>query len=229
MPSAQVYRIDTVLGDFDPLEEIALADAWTDWPSAVATDSAGNVYFVERGTYRVRKADSSGRVSTVAGNGLLGYGGDGGPATGEEFSAAYGLAADAAGNLYVADRWNDKIRKIDTSGTITTLAGTGSEGRSGDGDPASQARLDKPRGVAVDAAGYVYVADTWNHRVLKVDPAGGVSTFAGTGEPGFSGDGGPAASAQFNYPAGVSVDIEGNVYISDSAGDCCINPTSLHH
>lgn len=273
LASAQTYRIETLYGDFDPLEDVPLAEAWVQNPSGLAVDSEGSLYFVDRDTYRVRKVDSSGRVSTVAGSGMVGYSGDGGPATGARLgerveglavdtegyvyisdtenhrirrvdpsgkiatiagtgawgtqgdggpatraglTAVHGLATDAAGNLYVADTWDDSIRKIDASGTITTVAGTGEEGRGGDGGPAVEARLDKPRGVAVDSAGDLYIADSDNHRVRRVDSSGTITTVAGTGERGYSGDGGPATAAALAEPYAVAVDAVGNIYIADS-------------
>lgn len=269
---AQTYRIETILGDFDPLEEVALAEAWTDWPSAVAADSEGSIYFAERGTNRIRRVDTFGVVSTIAGNGLLGFsgdggpatlaslgqpqaiavdgqgvvyiadtdnyrirkvdrsgmivtiagsgewgwGGDGGPATNAEFSAVYGLAADKAGNVYVADTWNDTIRKIDLAGNIARVVGTGEEGSRGDGGPAVEARLDKPRGVVVDAFGNIYVADSDNHSIRRIDLGGIISTVAGTGERGFNGDGGPAVEAALAEPQGVAVDSTGGILIADT-------------
>ena len=271
--SAQTYRIETLFGDFDPLEEVSLSEAWVQHPSGLAADSEGSLYFVDRDTYRVRKVDSSGRVSTVAGSGMVGYSGDGGPATsarlGERveglaidregnvyisdtenyrirrvdpsgtittiagtgawgtqgdggpatragLTAVYGLATDAMGNLYLADTWGDRIRRIDASGTITTVAGTGEEGRGGDGGPAVEARLDRPRGIAVDSAGDLYIADSDNHRVRRVDSSGTITTIAGTGERGYSGDGGPATAATLAEPYAVTVDAIGNIYIADS-------------
>lgn len=116
--SAQTYRIETILGDFDPIEEVALADAWTDVPTAVATDALGNVYFADRETGRVRRVDASGRVSTVAGSGMAGYGGDGGTATQAALERAEALAIDGRGNIYIADTDNYRIRKVDSTGMI---------------------------------------------------------------------------------------------------------------
>ena len=133
--SAQAYRIDTLLGDFDPLEEVPLSSAWTENPVAVAVDAAGNIYFAESAIGRVHKIDQSGRVSTVAGSGLTGDSGDGGPATRARFGRIEGLAVDLAGNPHIADSGNYRIRRVDTSGTIEKIAGTGEFGWDGDGGP----------------------------------------------------------------------------------------------
>ena len=125
------------------------------------------------------------------------------------------MAVDGQGNVYIADFFNSRVRKVSPGGTITTFAGTGIQGFSGDGGPATSARLLGPQGVAVDGQGNVYIADGNDDRVRKVSPAGTITTFAGTGHTGFSGDGGPATSAQLSSPYGVAVDGKGNVYIAD--------------
>ena len=125
------------------------------------------------------------------------------------------MALDAAGNVYIADQYNNRIRKVDSSGTITTIAGTGERGFGGDGGPAVQTQLNNPRGVALDDAGNLHIADSENHRIRKVDSTGTITTIAGTGERGFGGDGGPAAQAQLNSPRGVALDDAGNLYIAD--------------
>ena len=214
--SAQTYRIDTLLGDFDPLEEVPLSRAWTDGPSALAIDSAGSILFVERGTYRVRKIDLTGRVSTVAGSGLAGDSGDGGPATSARLGRIEGLAVDRTGNIYIADADSNRVRRVDTSGTIETIAGTGDWGEEGDGGPAVSAELTAVYGLAVDRQGNLYIADSWSDRIRKIDAAGTISTIAGTGEEGQSGDGGPATQARLNRPRGVAIDTAGNVYIADA-------------
>ena len=122
---------------------------------------------------------------------------------------------DAAGNLYIADSGNNSIRKVAPNGTITTVAGNGTQGYSGDGGPATSAELNYPYGVAVDAAGNLYIADTSNYRVRKVTPDGTITTVAGNGTEGYSGDGGPATSAGLGMPQGVAVDAAGNLYIAD--------------
>ena len=158
---------------------------------------------------------ASGIITTVAGTGDEGFSGDGGPATSARLNRPWAIALDGAGNLYITDLRNIRIRKVDTSGTITTVAGTGEEGFSGDGGPATSAQLFGPRGVALDGAGNLYIADTGNIRIRKVDTAGTITTVAGTGVFGFSGDGGPATSAQLNGDRGIALDGAGNLYIAE--------------
>ena len=184
-------------------------------PGGVAVDGAGSVYIADIGNYRVRKVDTSGTITTVAGTGELGFSGDGGPATEAQFHFPGAVALDGAGNVYISDYNDHRIRKVDAMGTITTIAGTGVRGFSGDGGPATEAQLNLPFGVAVDGTGNLYVADRVNHRVRKVDAMGTITTIAGTGDRGFSGDGGPATEAQINRPFGVAVDGAGNLYIVD--------------
>ena len=208
------YRIDTVaggsVGDGGPAVQAALDD-----PVSVAVDSAGNVYVTDPGNHRVRRIDTAGVISTIAGTGEEGFGGDGGPATDAQLGYPAGVAVDAAGNLYLADVVNHRVRRIDTAGVISTIAGTGEEGFGGDGGPATDAQLNYPAGVAVDGAGKVYVADVGNQRLRRIDTAGVISTIAGTGQSGFSGDGGPATDAALSYLRGVAVDAAGNVYVAD--------------
>ena len=213
---AQVFRIDTVLGAFDPLEKVPLSQAWADNPVALAVDSAGNLYFAEAGTGRVRKVDRLGQVSTVAGSGLTGDSGDGGPATRARFGRIEGLALDRAGNIYIADADKNRIRQVDSAGTIETIAGTGSFGWDGDGGPAARATLTAMSGLATDRDGNLYIADTWADRIRKIDPEGTISTVAGTGEEGRGGDGGPAIDARLHLPHGVALDGSGNIYIADT-------------
>jgi trimeric autotransporter adhesin len=184
-------------------------------PCFLAVNSAG-VYV--SGGERVFKINSSGNIFTVAGNALQGFSGDGGPARNATLLIPQGVALDSKGNLYIADQWNNRVRKVDTSGIITTIAGNGTEGFGGDGGPAVGAELDRPTGLAVDNAGSLYIADTNNHRVRKVDPSGIISTVAGTGTPGFNGDGGPAINAEINFPGSLATK-GGNLYIADVAND----------
>ncbi|MEX2982772.1 RICIN domain-containing protein [Streptomyces sp. C36] len=185
------------------------------YPRELAVDDAGTVYFVDQGNHRVRKVAADGKISTVAGTGSAGFGGDGGPATAARLSTPVGVAVDSTGILYIADYGNHRVRRITTDGKISTVAGTGSAGFAGDGGQALSAQLNCPFGVAVDGAGDLYVADYGNHRVRKVTADGKISTIAGTGTAGFSGDDGPAASARLNYPVGVVVDSTGTLYIAD--------------
>lgn len=182
-------------------------------PTGVALDSSGNVYFADSLNNRIRKIAGS-NISTVAGNGGFSSSGDGGPATGAQLNTPLGVAVDAAGNLYIADSLNNAIRKVSANGVMSTFAGNSVPGSSGDGGAPTAAQLNGPQGVAVDAAGNVYVADTVNHKVRKIS-GGAISTFAGSGTAGFSGDGGAAASASLNAPFSVAVDAAGNVYIAE--------------
>jgi len=185
-------------------------------PSDVAVDSVGNVYVADQHNHRIRRIAPDGTISTIAGTGVEGFGGDGGPAKAAQLNRPVGVALDAAGNVYVADVFNHRIRRIAPDGTIATIAGTGVAGFSGDGRPATAAQLSQPVRAAVDLAGNVYIADLANHRIRRVATDGMISTFAGTGVEGFGGDGGPAAAAQLDRPAGVALDAAGNLYIADS-------------
>ena len=184
-------------------------------PSGVAVDGAGNLYIADTGNSRIRKVDSSGNISTVAGTGTDGYSGDGAAATAARLNSPSGVAVDGAGNLYIADTGNSRIRKVDSSGNISTVAGTGTRGFSGDGAAATAAQLRNPQGVALDGAGNLYIADRFNHRIRKVDSSGNISTVAGSATRGFSGDGAAATSAGLWGPWDVAVDGSGNLYIAD--------------
>jgi gliding motility-associated-like protein len=187
-------------------------------PWGITTDHNGNIYFADLHNNRIRKIDPTGIITTVAGNGTYGYNGDGGPATTATLSHPNDVAIDASGNLYIADYDNNCIRKVNTAGTISTFAGTGSltAGYSGDGGPANTAELGAPVGIATDNSGNVYIADEGNSRIRMVTPAGIISTVAGNGHYGFSGDGGPAIAAELSNPVGISADGLGNLYISDN-------------
>jgi trimeric autotransporter adhesin len=186
------------------------------YPYGVNVDSAGNLFIVDTWNNRIRKVSTSGIITTVAGNGSFGYGGDGGPATSAQINSSYGVAVDSAGNLFIADTYNERIRKVSTSGIIATVAGNGSLGYSGDGGQAAAAELDNPYGVAVDSAGNLFIADTYNHRIRKVSASGIIATVAGNGSSGYGGDNGSATSAQLNYPSSVTIDSAGSLFIADS-------------
>ena len=187
-------------------------------PYGVAVDSNGNIYIADTNNNRIRKVNSTtGIITTIAGNGTAGYSGDGGLATNAELYYPYGVAVDSNGNIYIADTYNNRIRKVNsTTGIITTIAGNGTAGYSGDGGPATNAQLNYPYGVAVDSSGNIYIADTDNNRIRKVNSTTGIiTTIAGNGNPGYSGDGGPATNAELYDPSGVAVDSNGNIYIAD--------------
>ena len=264
------WRIHTIAGTGKPGrggDGGQAVEAQLSFPTAVAVDKAGNLYIADSFSHRIRRVDTKGTITTVAGIGELGYGGDGGLAVRAQLSFPSGVAADYAGNLYISDPGNNRIRRVDADGTITTIAGTGERGYDFHG-PAVEAQLDKPSGVVVDGAGNLYIVGLYNfgirrvdatgtmievagsalrlyereneepfsrdrglavddsgnlfisnidyNYVRRVDATGTVSLVAGIREPGFGGDGGPAVEAQLNYPEGLAVDKAGNLYIADS-------------
>lgn len=206
-------------GDRGPATAAGIPD-----PCAGVFDKYGNYYFADGdGTNSVRKIDVSGIISTIAGTGSAGFSGDGGLATLAKLDLPQDVAIDTFGNLYIADGSNDRIRKISiATGIITTVAGSGAAGGtgsfSGDGGPATGATLNDPQGVCLDKFGNMYIADLINCRVRKVNTAGVISTFAGTGYPGYSGDGGAASAAELSAGVvGVVADDTGNIYIADGS------------
>ncbi len=181
----------------------------------------GALYLADHGNNRIRRIGTDGIITTIAGSGAAGvdqgsYSGDGGPATSATLQEPSGIAFDAVGNLYIGDRDNDRIRKIDLHGVITTIAGDGKIGAPVDGGPAVSAHLAKPRGLIVDADGNILFAESWNHRIRKIDAAGTISTIAGNGHNGYSGDGGPAASATIMNPMSIAIDHDGNLVFGDT-------------
>lgn len=184
------------------------------FPWAIAVDKIGNAYFADALSHRVRRIAPNGVITTIAGTGLSGFSGDGGPGTSARLSAPRGVAVDSAGRIFISDTGNQRVRVVGTDGRITTIAGGGVADR--DGVSATSVALNGPRGISVDLAGSVYVAEALANRVRQVSPSGTISTVAGTGTAGFSGDGGTARAAQLNNPTGVAVDAAGLIYIADS-------------
>jgi sugar lactone lactonase YvrE len=178
-------------------------------PTGVAVDASGNIYVADNGNNLIREITPAGVVTTIAGSGTSG--GFNGTGTAATFNCPQGIAVDVSGNIYVADYGNNQVRKIAPGGIVTTLAGKDSSGANNGVDTA--ATFNQPTGVAVDAAGNVYVADEGNNLIRKINPAGMVTTFAGSGAAGASNGAGTAAS--FNGPTGVAVDASGNVYVAD--------------
>jgi hypothetical protein len=197
-------------GDGGPAVDAHLAR-----PTALALDAAGDLFIADDGNNEVREVTPSGTISTVAGNGILGDSRDGGSATSAELDGPAGLAVDAAGDLFIADAGNNEVREVTPAGTISTVAGDGTPGDSGDGGPATSAEIQSPEGVAVDAAGDLFIADAGNSDVREVTPSGTISTVVGDGTAGFAGDGGPATSAEIDNPQGVAVDAAGDLWIVD--------------
>ncbi len=191
----------------------AATAAKLNYPTGIAVDRSGNIFIADARNNRIRKITSAtGIISTVAGSGSVGFGGDGGPATLAKFSQPNNIAVDTFGNLYIADGYNYRIRKVNMSGIISTIAGTGSAGFAGDGGAATAARMGSPYGIAV-GGGNIYFADYDNNRVRKIDTSGIITTVAGNGSSYFSGDGGPATAAGM-HPKGIAI-RNGALYISD--------------
>jgi sugar lactone lactonase YvrE len=187
-------------------------------PFGVAVDAIGNLFIADTDNQRIRKVGTNGIITTVAGGGKNGLG-DGGAATNAELNGPVGVAVDAAGNLFIADSSNARIREVGTNGIITTVAGNGTGGFSGDGGAATNAELAYPDGVAVDATGNLFIADEVNERIRKVETNGIIYTVAGNGTNSYSGDGGAATNAELYYPDGVAVDATGNLFIADEVNE----------
>jgi trimeric autotransporter adhesin len=191
-------------------------------PTSVAIDGSGNLYIADSNNQRVRKVNSAGIMSTIAGTGVYGFSGDGAASTSAQLWNPQGVAVDVSGSIFIADTSNHRIRLINSAGIISTYAGTGASDFSGDSASATSAGLSYPSGVTVDASGNLYIADYNNNRIRKViRSTGTIVSYAGSGSPGstnggFSGDGGPPTSAMLKAPQSVAVDASGNVYIADT-------------
>lgn len=185
-------------------------------PWGIAVDTNGNVYFSDKENNAIRAVSKDGIITTVAGNGTKGYSGDGGPASAARLYHPLGLCLGRDGALYVADNSNTVVRKIAPNGIITTFAGNNRAGYSGDGGAATAASLYNVRALAADTAGNIYISDTWNSVIRKVNEQGIISTYAGNHTRSYKGDGGPATAAGLNYPVGIALDAEGNLYITDN-------------
>ncbi|HXB39478.1 MAG TPA: T9SS type A sorting domain-containing protein [Bacteroidia bacterium] len=198
-------------GDNGPAKSATLS-----FCSGLAIDGSGNMFIADANNNVIRKVNAStGIITTIAGNGTQGYTGDNGPAISAKLAYPVSMSIDANGNLYFADEVNSVIRKINTSGIITTIAGTGAIGFSGDNGPATSAVLNYPWDAVADAAGNVYIADWQNSRIRKINTSGIITTYAGSSSAGYSGDNGPATSAKLTGPTGVCLDNSGNLIIAD--------------
>ena len=213
------YLISTVagsgwIGDGGPATQAILRQ-----PGGVAADGKGNIYIVETGGHRVRKVDRSGAITTLAGTGVAGFSGDGGPAAQAQLASPYGVAADILGNVYIADLGNARVRRVGPDGNIATVAGGGTLDPSpvNEGKPGLSMRLLAPRNLLADDQLNIYISDFAGHRVFKLSADGLLTTIAGTGAPRYSGDGGPAATAQLAFPAGLGMGFDGSLYIADSS------------
>jgi sugar lactone lactonase YvrE len=190
------------------------------WPQDVAVGSDGNLYIADTGNHCIRKVTLDGVILTVAGTGVCGYGGDGGPAIRAQLARPRGVFVGADGCVTLSDTENHRVRRVTPDGTILTVVGNGTEGYSGDGGPAARTQLAWPRGVVVDADGCLFIADCGNSVIRKVAPDGTIGTVAGTGTEGYSGDGGPATRAELADPHGIILGSDGCLYIGEPRNHC---------
>src|SRR5262245_24696358 len=211
----QSETVTTYVGPVLPVSGFPAITQTVGVPQGVTPDGIGGFYLSSSTHNQVYRVSPEGILTVVAGNGTPGYSGDGGPAIAAQFHYIHALAVDASGNIFIADTNNNRVRKINPAGSVTTVAGTGAWGSAGDGGAASSAQLAGPRGVAVDGAGNLFIADSGNNRIRRVSINGIITTVAGNENGGYSGDGGPATSARLNYPTAIAVDMQGNLFIAD--------------
>jgi sugar lactone lactonase YvrE len=229
--NARVRRVDALAGTITTVagngesgfrgDGGPATDASLDAPGGLALDAHGNLFIADNSNYRIRRVDAAtGTITTVAGNGQRGFSGDGGPATSAAIGRFSGVALDARGDLFLADAINNRVRCVDAAtGIITTAAGKGASGYSGDGGPATSATLDGPESVAIDAQNNLFIADTHDYRLRRIDGATRIiTTVAGNGQLGFRGEGEAATRASLN-PVGVAVDGHGDFFIADAADE----------
>src|SRR5579864_4316579 len=200
------YEIDTLAGSNFIGDNGSATLAILTQAEGVAADKSGNLYIADAGMNRIRMVDRAGTIATIAGTGVAGFSGDGGPASAAQLNAPYGIVLDGIGNLYIADLGNARVRKIGLDGNIATLAGGGSlpPAPANEGSPATMMRLSAPRNLAFDSQGALYISDFIGHRIFRVDSTGTFTTFAGTGIPGLAGDNGSPALAELSFPAGLA-------------------------
>jgi sugar lactone lactonase YvrE len=192
------------------------ATAATINPFGITFDTSGNLYIADFTNSRIRKVNTAGIISTIAGNGTVGFNGDGGQATAAALRYPFDVVFDAIGNLYISDGYNHRVRKVNSTGIITTIAGNGTAGYSGDGGQATVAKLNVPNGMAFDASGNLYIADWFDNRIRKVNTVGTITTIAGNGTFGYSGDGGQATAAKLYGADAITLDASMcNLYIAD--------------
>ncbi len=196
-------------------DDIDATNAQISYPSSIAIDAAGNIFFTDDHNYRIRKINTSGIITTIAGTGTSGFKGSNVAASSAQIGACFGIAVDQTGNLYYDDIGNQKVCKVDNSGMLTVLAGQTFGVHTGDGGPATAAGLAYPSGLARDAAGNIYFAEHGGNTIRKIDTHGMISTIAGTGTSGYAGDGGPATAALLHFPFSVTVDKDGNIFFPD--------------
>jgi uncharacterized protein (TIGR03437 family) len=232
-------NISTIVGaggGVAPLDGLSATSVRLAGPTGLAVDSTGTIYFAEGsigsgsglevGDYRIWKVTTDGKIFAAAGNGIESFSGDTGPAAAAQLHAPAGVAVDLAGNIYFSDSRNHRVRKIATNGTITTIAGNALPGFSGDGGPAITAELNNPTGLAIDAAGNLFIADTGNNRVREVFANGIIGTLAGNGNAALFGDGGSSTLAAIHAPRGVALDSSGTLFIADTGNHCIRKVTS---